>query len=230
MIKDYSVSVVIPVYNEIKLVRKSLRKINSFLNKHFSDYEMIVIESGSTDGTDKACDYMSSRLFNMKVIHEGARKGFGSALRAGYSNASKDLIWLVTVDLPFPLESVLKALPLLTDYDCILSYRSSDQRNIKRRLQSLAYCVLIRIFLGVEARNVNSAFKIIKRKVLRKIKLASNGWFIDAELVYRINKSGISSIEIPVPLVEDKSHETSITLLTPLSMLKELFYFVLKKT
>lgn len=229
MIKDYSISVIIPVYNEIKLVRKSLVKIDGFLSKHFSDYEMLVIESGSTDGTDKDCDHMSSRLFNMKVIHEGARKGFGSALRAGYRNASKDLIWLITVDLPFPLESVLKALPLLTDYDCILSYRSSDRRDIKRRLQSLIYCVLVRIFLGVEARNVNSAFKILKRKALRKIKLASNGWFIDAELVYRINKSGISSIEIPVPLVEDKSHETSVTFLTPLSMLKELFYFVLKK-
>lgn len=229
MTKKYSISVIIPVYNEVNLIKNSLRKIDRFLEQQFSDYEMIVIESGSTDGTYDACDSMSSSLSYLKVIHEGARKGFGSALRLGYENASKDLVWLVTVDLPFPLEAILKALPLLSDYDCILSYRSSDHRDFKRRIQSFVYSALIQVLLGVKARNVNSAFKVIKRSVLSKMRLTSDGWFIDAELLYNFNKMHVSYAEIPVPLIESKSHKSSVTLLTPLSMLRESFYFMLKR-
>lgn len=229
MKKEYSISVIIPVYNEIKLVKNSLKEIHNFLSKNFLDYEMIVIESGSTDGTYKASDLMPSCLSNLKVIHEGARKGFGSALRLGYKNASKDLFWLVTVDLPFPLGSILKALPLLSNSDCVLSYRSSDRRSLKRQIQSFLYSRLINILLGIKARNVNSAFKVIKRNVIKKIELTSDGWFIDAELLYFINKLNVSCAEIPVPLIEDKFHKSSVTFLTPLSILKESFYFMLKR-
>ena len=229
MTKNYSISVVIPVYNEVKLIKNALRKIDRFLSKHFLDYEMIVIESGSTDGTNKACDQMETSLSNLKVIHEGVRRGLGSAIRLGYKNASKDLIWLVTVDLPFSLEAILKAVPLLSSCDCVLSYRSSDKRSLRRRIQSFFYSILIWILLGINAATVKSAFKVFKRKILKNIKLTSNGWFIDAELVYYIKKLRISYAEIPVPLIEDRFHKSSVTLLTPLSILKESFCFMLKK-
>ena len=108
-----SVSVVVPVYNEIELVEDSVRAIDRFLAGQQLDYEVIIIESGSTDGSDAACDRLADALPGVEVIHETQRNGLGSALRQGYAAASKDLVWLVTVDIPFPLGTLCEALPLM---------------------------------------------------------------------------------------------------------------------
>ncbi len=96
MEKDYSVTVIIPVYNEKNIIVSSLNIINDFLKHNFKDYEILIVESGSTDGSYDICDKVSSNLKNVKVIHEGARNGFGSALKVGYKNAKKDLVWRVS--------------------------------------------------------------------------------------------------------------------------------------
>lgn len=226
MDKEYSLSLIVPVYNEIELVQSSLIAINSFLESHFADYEIIVIESGSTDGTAQVCDRTAETLPRIKVIHEGARNGFGSALRLGYKTATKELIWLVTVDISFPLESIFQALPLLSEYDCVLSYRSKDVRGAHRRIQSFFYNLLVKTFLGLKVKHVNSGFKVFKRDVVKNIALLSNGWFIDAELLYRLKEKTASYIEIPVEVVERSTGRSSVSFFSPLSVLWELFIFI----
>src|SRR5262245_27532454 len=95
-----SISVIVPVYNEIELVDVSVRAIDQFLSGQTLVYEIIVIESGSTDGSDIVCDELAETLPAVNVIHESQRNGLGSALRLGYAAATKDLVWLVTVDIP----------------------------------------------------------------------------------------------------------------------------------
>ncbi len=74
-----SLSVIIPVYNEAELVDRSVRYIDSFLSRNFTDYEIIIVESGSTDGSGDACDRLAAELRTVAVIHEGRRNGFGHA-------------------------------------------------------------------------------------------------------------------------------------------------------
>ena len=225
----YSISVVIPVYNEIRFLESAVCYIDSFLAEHFHDYEIILIESGSTDGSGEACDELAAKLPSLRLIHEGSRNGFGSALRLGYKNATKDLVWLITVDLPFPLDSILRALPLLSRYDCVLSYRSKDNRKLFRKFQSIVYNTLVKTTLGLSVKHVNSAFKVFKRPIIQGMTLTSNGWFIDAEVLYTIKKNNISYIEIPIELIDRKSGASSIKFSAPLYLIKELAYFLKEK-
>src|SRR5262249_59818989 len=100
-----TVSVVVPVYNEIELVDASVRAIDRFLGGQELDYEIIIIESGSTDGSAAACDHLAETLPAVAVIHETLRNGLGSALRQGYAAATKDLVWLVTSGIPVAVEA-----------------------------------------------------------------------------------------------------------------------------
>src|SRR5262249_28419671 len=100
----FSVSVVVPIYNEVELTEPSLRTIHAFMKQHVEDFEIVVVESGSTDATGAICDRVAAELSNTRVFHEGQRNGMGAALRLGYENSTKSYVWLVTVDLPFPLE------------------------------------------------------------------------------------------------------------------------------
>jgi dolichol-phosphate mannosyltransferase len=220
-----SVSVVVPVYNEIELVEDSVRAIDRFLAGQQLDYEVIIIESGSTDGSDAACDRLADALPGVEVIHETQRNGLGSALRQGYAAASKDLVWLVTVDIPFPLGTLCEALPLISECDCVLSYRSQDNRGLLRRIQSRGYNALVKAILGLPMRTVNSAFKLYRRSLLSSLPLKSNGWFLDAEVLYWVARGGHRFREIPVPLLERKGGTSKIGPSDILWILRELIRF-----
>ena len=229
MRSDYSISVVVPIYNERLLIKSSLLKIHSFLKKHFKFFEIIIVESGSTDGTDRVCDQLAVKLASLWVIHEGARNGYGSALKLGFKKAKHDLIWPVTVDLPFPLSTILRAMPLLSKYDCILSFRSQDKRKFPRRFQSFIFNSICKFALNLPVTHVNSAFKVFKRNVIENMKLISKGWLLDCEICYRLRQNKVSLVEIGVPLVERPYRSSSVKFFTSFSIAIELLGFFFKK-
>jgi glycosyltransferase involved in cell wall biosynthesis len=222
---DKSFSVIVPVYNEAALVTASLTGIDGFMRSWATDYEILVIESGSTDGSGALCDEVARASLNVRVIHEPTRAGYGSALRLGFANAKRTFAWIVTLDIPFPLESIRTAVPLLDSYDCVLSYRSQDPRGFGRRFQSAIYNLLLHGLLGIRTRHVNSAFKVVRVSVVREIPLRSTGWFIDAELLYRLQERGIRCTEIGVPLVDRTAGASTVGLSTWLGVLREMIRF-----
>jgi len=66
MEKKYSITVLIPVYNEKQIIFSSINEINDFLKKNFKDYEILIIESGSTDGSFETCDEVAKKLNRLK--------------------------------------------------------------------------------------------------------------------------------------------------------------------
>jgi dolichol-phosphate mannosyltransferase len=225
MTRSYSISVVMPVYNEAELLPAAVASIDRFLASHFQDHEIILIESGSTDASGTICDRLAAESPRVRVLHEGARHGFGSALQLGFRAARRDLVWMITADIPFPLDAVLRAVPLLNRCDVVLSYRSRDSRSRARRVQSVVYNWLVKTLLNLPVRHVNSAFKLYKREVLAALPLQSRSWFIDAEIVHGITHGGISYVEIPVELIERTHRASSITPGTQRRLLRELWAF-----
>ena len=131
----------------------------------------------------------------------------------------------ITLDVPFPLESILTAAPLLDSHDCVLSYRSADPRGIGRRFQSAIYNLLLHVLLGIRARHINSAFKVIRVSVVKEIPLRSAGWFIDAELLHRLQERGITCAQIGVPLVDRSAGASTVGLNTWVGVLREMARF-----
>jgi glycosyltransferase involved in cell wall biosynthesis len=220
-----SFTVIVPVYNEAALVIPSLERIDGFMRSWATDHEILVIESGSTDGSAALCDEAARASPNIRVIHEPTRAGYGSALRLGFANARRTFAWIVTLDVPFPLESILTAAPLLDSHDCVLSYRSEDPRGSGRRFQSAIYNLLLHVLLGIRARHANSAFKVMRVSVVQRIPLHAAGWFIDAELLYRLQERRIKCAEIGVPLVDRSAGSSTVGLGTWLGVLREMFRF-----
>ncbi len=226
MFDKYSISVIIPVYNEEESINKSFSLIYSFLERNFEEFEIIIVESGSTDNSPEFCEKIAAKTKNIFVYHEEARNGFGAALKVGFKHSTKDLVWIVTTDFPFPIESISQAIPLLEDFDCILSYRSLDKRkNLYRKFQSLVYNHLVKWYLGLKFTQINSAFKLYKREVIQGMNLYSNGWFIDAEILYNIQMGNIKYKEIPVPLINRIIGKSSVDFRAPFSIIKEMINF-----
>lgn len=199
---------IVPVWNEVEAVEHGVGRLVTFLDQHFPDYEVLVIESGSKDGTAELCDALAEKMPKVRVLHEAARRGFGAALRLAFSTARGELLWIVPVDLPFPLEVLLQALPLIDRHQAVLSYRTGDQRSLFRLVQSLGFQTLTRLTLGLKTRSINSAFKLYQRNVIIDLPLHSHGWTIDAEIIYWLQHRRLAIAEIPVPVLE-RTHGTS---------------------
>lgn len=221
-----SLSIILPVFNEPKLIQPSVREICNFMNQHFETYELLIIESGSTDNTGALCDQLANEFPQINVIHEGKRSGFGCALRLGYQNARFDYCWLLTADMPFPLEAILTAVPFLEKYDYIISYRSEDKRVLIRRIQSWVYNILIRAVLGLNVKCVNSAFKVLPTSAMAEMPLISNFWFFDAEILYRLSRAGFIYIQIPVPLIDRSEGNSSVESTAFIKVLREMIAFL----
>jgi len=220
-----SVSAIVPIYNEMELCEPSLRKIHAFLGEAVPRFEIIVVESGSTDGTGEICDRLAGELENLRVIHEGSRRGMGSALRLGYRGARMNFVWLVTVDLPFELETLSRALPHMDAVDCALSYRVNDDRGGIRKAQSWVYATLVRVSLALPMRSVNSAFKLLRRDFVQSLPLVSNGWFLDAEILYWIARRRLRYVELPVAMLERAAGRSSVTAWDWIKVIREFIAF-----
>ena len=223
MSRALSLSMILPLYNEIEILEPNLRRIDAFLAQHFEDYEIVIVESGSTDGSGEMCDRLAAELGHVKVVHEGARNGIGSATRVGFQHSTKDLAWRYAIDLPCALEVILEALPLFATYDCVLSYRSHDDRGAYRKFQSLVFNLLVKVALGLRVRHVNSAFKVFRTPHIQAFPLASSTGFVDTEMVYWTARRKLSWVEIPVALTERTGGQSSVTLLEPATWLRELY-------
>lgn len=219
---DPSISVIMPVYNEPELVVTAVARIDGFLCQHFENYEILIVESGSTDQTGKQCDRLAEQYRRVRTIHEGSRNGFGSALRLGYRSSQYEYCWLITADIPFPLETILDAVKLLNQYDFVISYRSEDTRAWTRRIQSFFYNCLVRLWFHLPVTCVNSAFKLLPREVMAQMPLVSNFWFIDAEIIYRLIHAGYTFTEIPVPLIDREQGTSSVGAGAFVKMLAEM--------
>jgi len=206
----HTISVVIPIYNERSAVPGVIQQIDRFLEAHFADHEIIVVESGSTDGTGEACDALPALLPGVRVVHEGARRGFGSAVRSGVALATKRWVWPLVVDMPFALDVILEALPHMETGQAVMSYRSADPRSLYRRCQSMVFNALGRMLLGIRARHINSAFKVTDTALMQSLDLQSSGWLLDAELIMRLDQRGIRYAEIPVRLVDRNTGRSTI--------------------
>ncbi|MEZ6023901.1 MAG: glycosyltransferase family 2 protein [Hyphomonadaceae bacterium] len=222
----YSVTALSPIYNENATLGPSLLQLQDFLSGTGLRYEVLLIESGSTDGTGELCDRFAAEMQNVRVIHEGARNGFGAALQLGFREARGDLIWVIPIDMPYDLEILREGLKLIHNYDAVVSYRPHDNRIIFRRVQSIIYNFVCRHILGVRVRTVNSAFKLYRRRAVAAMPLVSRGWFVDAEVLKRLVASGASIVEIPVEIVERSLGASTVRALDGLRTLGELIRFV----
>jgi glycosyltransferase involved in cell wall biosynthesis len=220
-----SITALVPVYNEIATVSNSIRKIHDFMQSLACDFEILIIESGSSDGTADTCDTLAAQLSEVVVIHEGRRNGFGAALRLGFAKAANDLIWVVPVDLPYSLSLLREALRQIDDCDAVLSVRCSDDRSVFRRLQSHIYTWLCTLLLRQPGYSPNAAFKLYRRSVVLGLPLRSNGWFIDTEIAYRLRQRSSRLGIVAIDTVERSSGKSTVTTLDSWQMFKQLLAF-----
>ena len=212
------VDIVIPVYNEARVLAGSVLRLHRYLREHCRFSARIVIaDNASTDETFEIAVALSRELDGVVARHL-ERKGRGLALRSTWSESDADVVAYMDVDLSTDLVA-LPALvtPLLEGHgDLAIGSRLAPgadvQRGPKREFISRSYNVLLRILLGVGFSDAQCGFKAGRREVIQELlpEVEDERWFFDTELLYLAQRHRFTIREVPVHWVDDPDSRVDI--------------------
>jgi glycosyltransferase involved in cell wall biosynthesis len=202
-----------PMYNELKSIEPMTRKALQVMQDITDDFEILIIDDGSSDGSEKLADELTSLDPRIKVIHHQGNQGYGQALRTGWAAASKDIVMYTDCDEPVDLSLFKDAIPHLDKYDVVIGYRLNRWDGWRRFIYSKIYNGLVRVLFGVHVRDINFSFKLIRREALQHLHLEAGSVFIDGELLAEAVRNHYTIYQMPVqyrPRVHGVSHFDSI--------------------
>jgi len=226
-----SLSIVIPAYNEENNVEWLVRDIIKDSPKYgINNYEIVVVDDGSTDATGKIADGLAKEHKTIRVIHK-KNGGYCSAMLDGIKEAKKDYIAYFPADGQTLIKDITKCIPYLGRVDLIMGDRGRRLDYTPYRLFiSYVYLILLRILFNNKHRDINW-FHIWKREKIQNMEIISKGIFILAEIVIRFKNKKYLIVEASVPYRSRRSGEAknakfSIAWQTFTDLLK--FWFLLR--
>ncbi len=198
MPKVPSLSVFFPEYNEEANVENMIRQAQRILPEVAEKWEIIPVNDGSKDKTGEIIDRLAKEDPNIHPVHHEKNKGYGGAVISGYNAAKYDLVFFTDGDLQFDLREITLLIEKLDEGDLILGYRKNRRDPWNRKLNAFMWGSLVKLLFGFQVRDVDCAFKMIKRKVVDKVQLSAGGAMVSTELLARSSKAGFRFVEVGV--------------------------------
>jgi glycosyltransferase involved in cell wall biosynthesis len=189
-------SVVVPVYNEVKTIRQILEKINAV----DIDKEIIVVDDGSWDGTDRVLREI--KYNNLKVIHHSSNRGKGAALVTGLANATGEFVIIQDGDLEYNPQEYTKLMKefMKGDADLVLGVRfTKGYRGLLiPRLGNRFLTALLNILFGARLNDFLTCYKLFRRETINALNLKSQRFDIETEIIAKSLKKKLRIKQIPV--------------------------------
>ncbi len=197
-IGDWSLSLVIPAYNEEAGVAQVVREADEALARLARDYEVLIVDDGSTDQTAEAAAAAAWNRPNVRVLGHERNRGYGAALRTGFEAARGERVAFTDADCQFYLDDLALLVPLTDRSPVAVGYRVNRQDPWRRRFCSWGYNVLVRRLLGTGVRDCDCALKVFRREALADLLPESRGFFVNTEMLTRARQLGYEIAEAPV--------------------------------
>jgi glycosyltransferase involved in cell wall biosynthesis len=192
------VTAVLPAFNEEEAIGATATQVAEALARLVDDYEVIVVNDGSKDGTREVVEKLHETNPNIRCISHPVNRGYGDALKTGLDAATKDLLFLTDGDGQFDPRELADFVPLMAAADLVIGYRAPRKDPFMRLLNGWGWRVVVTLLFGYTARDIDCAFKLFRRSVWQHVGVESGGATFSAELLIKARRCGYSLIERPV--------------------------------
>lgn len=209
MIKNKKLSIVIPAYNENKVICEMLKETTSSLNG--INHEIIIVDDGSLDGTyDKVVEFSKNHK-NIKIVNYGDNHGKGFAIRYGAKYATGDIVAFIDADLNIHPIQILRLIEEMekSGADIVVGSKRHKDSNVKyplnRKIYSDLYYYFVKTLFGVPIKDTQVGLKLYKREVVEKIFpiVLVKRYAFAIEVLANAHKMGYKMVEAPIDINMD---------------------------
>ncbi len=214
-------SVFLPSYNEEKNLPFLIGECDRYLKSHLEKYEIIVIDDGSTDETTSVVINLQKKFKRLRLVKHDGNLGYGRAISTGIKESKYPWTFFMDSDNQFKIEDLEKFLNH-DDYDLIIGYRLKRNDPLKRLIASRIYGLLVKILFNLKIRDIDCAFKLMRKSAVENLGIISTSFFASTELLVRAQKNDLKIKEIGVHHYPRKEGVSTVTLARVKQSLLEL--------
>jgi glycosyltransferase involved in cell wall biosynthesis len=189
-------SIVLPCRNAEWTVGTAVRNAAAAAAATSEDYEIIVVDDGSSDATVAIAGELAQRDHHVRLLVHPSARGYGDALRSGIRAARHEWLLLAGADLEFDLCELAEFVMLTRSADVIWGWPVLRQGPIGRRGVVAARSLLVRALLHLPLRDVDCAFKLIRRELLEGLELTGSKAAVDRKIALRCRQARISQVGV----------------------------------
>lgn len=212
-------TVIIPAFNEESRISRTLERVLSYLNDQRIQFELLVVDDGSTDRTVEIAQGVIAPQSCCRIVSLAQNSGKGAAVRRGIFESMGDLILFSDADLSTPIEEYSKLRTAIdSGFDISIGSRALPDSQILlhqpwyRERIGKTFNLLVRMILGLSIPDTQCGFKCFKRQAAKMLAGLQRveGWAFDAELLFLAQKQGFKIAEIPVTWINDRGTKLGI--------------------
>ena len=219
-----SLSLVIPVYNEEKNIKKYLQYYLDKLKVSNIQFEIIIVESNSQDQSRQILNNFLKKK-NFKIVIENSKNGYGSAIKLGLRHVKKKFVTFFPIDNQYSINELIRICQ--NNSGNIVTYRKLNENSIIKKIRSYLYKQICSLFFQLKFNDINS-IKIISSSFLKKKKIynnLSNIWIIDLEILLFLKKYKIYAKQAGISLRSRKNDKSKVSILDNV-----LLFFIIIRT
>lgn len=200
MAKLKELSIFFPFFNEEANVERAIRKSYQTCKRlGLNKFEVIGVNDGSQDQTGQILEELKREFPSLIIVHHRKNQGYGAALKSGFQKARLEWIFFTDGDLQFDLNEIDGLIDKADQADLVIGYYLKRAVSWHRKLNSFLWQILQRLLFGLQVKDIDCGFKLIKKKVIDDLwPLESNGAMISAELLIKVQRKGYRIAEVGV--------------------------------
>ena len=192
-------SIFFPAYNDSGTIASLVITALITARGLTSDYEVIVVNDGSADGTANILDELARTYPEVRVVHHETNRGYGGALRTGFATATRELVFYTDGDAQYdPAEMEILWRRFDAGVDLVNGYKISRSDPIHRLIIGRIYHHTVKLLFGLTVRDVDCDFRMMRRSIFEKVHLEKNSGVICLEMMKKITDAGFRIAEVPV--------------------------------
>jgi len=217
-IRNSSVCVVIPTYNERENLKNVVEALFHVFDENGIAGKVLIVDDSSPDGTGTLANQMAAKNKNIHVIHRPRKLGLGSAYKEGFSTAVEklgaDLVFEMDADFSHDPRLIPRFVAKINEgFDIVVGSRKVEGGTVLgwglyRKLVSAVGSALARWLCGIKVRDATSGYRAFNREALRAIDcsaLKSDGYAFQIETLFRGEVAGLRVGEIPIAFVDRRA-------------------------
>lgn len=221
-VNPISLTIIIPALNEQENIKDAVEEALRAASSRVREFEILLINDGSTDRTGEIMDEISRKDPRIKVLHNKAPNNLGGAYKQGVNLAAYDYLMMIPGDNEVPSSATIPIIESIGKADMIIPYTTNMyDRPLGRRIGSKGYTMLLNLFFNKKIKYYNGT-TVLKSKDVKSLSIKTNSFAYMSEILLKLLNSGKSYYEIGIRIRSPHRASTALRLGNILGVLKAI--------